>query len=690
MNRKLLLFTILFICQNLINSAYDDCSAFTCSKLAPEPGLKCDLIQNQCQSHYEDCSTIDNENTCNSNLLKDLKLKCSWDASKTPKCQTIPRICSEYSSLMAYGVTCNSLAASATNKKCILVGGSCVEEEGCTGDNTSCSTHKPLLTTGDWDHLNKCEIDSEESCSPAEKTCSDYILNDDDEYCESFKASDPNKKKCFLIDGASKQCVDQYITCEAYNAETTKSQTGCEAVSPYINDKHSKCHYDEENMCSTIKKACEDITDPITCVEHTLDNNKKRCVYKGLVTGCIEQFKTCALYNEHETSKNKDGCEAIEEDLTHKCVYTTTTEGGVSTSTCENKSKYQPCTTYTGKDRKECESIIPSENMRCIFKDDSQCVSAPLECEQYTGNDEYECVNNYKPLDENYKCVFRGSCIKVLKFEYEYCYLGNSDNCATIQPKNKGENYSIKCSYDSDSQKCIRIEKSCSDGNGNDAALCASIILKDSKKKCILIGTTCTEEYKTCNDYNSDTSITTINSGICTGITSIDGKKCQYEEPDEVGGRGTCSGIAKPCGEFDSTKFQIACVSIPLNDITKKCVYESGDCKLETKSCSELVFNGNESGIEEKCKSAKVSDENNVCILSSDKKYCIEVDKSKTPKDTTSPTTKPNSGSDNSGTNANSGTNTNSGTNNGQGNDNNSGKEIYLDKLLIIILCLLF
>ena len=35
-------------------------------------------------------------------------------------------------------------------------------------------------------------------------------------------------------------------------------------------------------------------------------------------------------------------------------------------------------------------------------------MSVPKECDSYKGNSEYECINNYKPLDENYKYVFRG------------------------------------------------------------------------------------------------------------------------------------------------------------------------------------------------------------------------------------------------------------------------------------------
>ena len=45
-------------------------------------------------------------------------------------------------------------------------------------------------------------------------------------------------------------------------------------------------------------------------------------------------------------------------------------------------------------------------------------MSEPKECGSYKGNIEYECINNYKPLDENYKWVFRGHAINVKRCLY--------------------------------------------------------------------------------------------------------------------------------------------------------------------------------------------------------------------------------------------------------------------------------
>ena len=723
MNKRLLLFTILFVCESLIKSAYDDCSAFTCSKLSVGTGEKCLLTNSQCEVHYDSCQSITDGTKCESNILSSEPYsKCTWGTS----CTKTNRLCEDYSTVSSLGVICKNLKTADDNTKiCVLNGATsvCTQElksvYGCsTSSEGTCTDKIPIDENNKIEPLKKCVIKGS-TCSPELKKCGDHTNLDN---CISLLTSDNTntKKRCFL---SGTTCAEKNIKCEGYNDdvenEEERDEDDCAAITPYIiqsdntikEDVYSKCVLDTDKKCKAVKKKCSEISDPTICVNHVLDDNKKRCVYKS--NSCIEQFKTCAFYDAQTSGKNQPDCEAIEEDSSHKCVFTS--------GTCENKLKkcadynsnsvscnlislnnthkcehtgtecieqYKECELYTGNNRKKCESITPPEqNMRCILKEDSQCVSVPRECEEHTDDNEYECINNYKPLDENYICAFNNAndpgekCEKRLKFVYEYCYLGDSTNCASIKPKSKGENYSIKCSLVDN--KCSRVEKPCSDGNGGDAESCASIIPKNSIKKCILIGSTCTEEYKTCNDYNSDTDPTTIDSTKCTGITSIDGKKCTYAAPTESAPRGTCSGVNNlPCSEFDSTTFSNACVSIPLNDITKKCVYKRGDCIKENKKCSELIFNGNESGIEEKCKSAPTEDEDNVCIISSDKKSCIEVDKSKAPKDTTPPTTKPNQNNQSTNTNPNNGQ--------GQETDSNFGKEIYLNKLLIIILCLLF
>ena len=520
MNKKLLLFTILFVCESLIKSAYDDCSAFTCSKLAVGTGERCLLTGSQCIVHYDSCTGLNQEKcTANNILFSEPSSKCSW---ANDACSKTDRPCEEYSIVSNLGVLCKNLKASSDDKICVLNGATsaCTEQlksaYGCSiTTGGTCTDKIPIDVNNMIEPLKKCVGTT--TCSSELKQCGDHTNLDN---CVNLLTSDNTKKRCFL---SGNTCEAKNIKCEAYNDdvedEDARVGTDCAAITPYIIesdntikvDVDSKCVLATDKKCKTVKKECTEISDQTICVNHVLDDNKKRCVYKS--NSCIEQFKTCAFYDAQTSGKNQPDCEAIEEDSSHKCVFTS--------GTCENKLKkcadynsnsvscnlislnnthkceytgtecieqYKECQLYTGNDRKICESITPPEqNMRCILKEDSQCVSVPKECEEHTDDNEYECINNYKPLDENYICSFNNAnnngqkCEKRLKFEYEYCYLGDSTNCASIKPKIKEEKYSIKCSLVND--KCSRVEKPCSDGNGNNAELCASIIPKNSKKK---------------------------------------------------------------------------------------------------------------------------------------------------------------------------------------------------------------
>ena len=120
-----------------------------------------------------------------------------------------------------------------------------------------------------------------------------------------------------------------------------------------------------------------------------------------------------------------------------------------------------------------------------------------------------------------------------------------------------------------------------------------------------------------------------------------------------------------------------ACSSIRLSDISKKCVYNNGESK-GSKNCLKLKFNGKENDIENICQAAGTHNTEKKGIISSDKTYCIEVDKSFIIEDNSN---------DNSWNNysneGNSNNNNNNNNNNQQGKTNNkdSGKNIYINSL---------
>ena len=738
MKKNLLLVTIIFICEVLIYSANDECSVLSCSSLNADTGKKCFLTSTGCIASPE-CSSFTTEETCTSNAytIQPLTSKCAW---KSGQCSKVDIPCSEYSQVKVSGVICKDLKATSP-MKCYLKNANeeteaCIEE-GCSGANQEeCEAHFPINDNGEVDNLKKCVFENNQ-CLTKFKECQDHESNDD---CISLKASDPSTKKCILTTTNPIECKEEIIKCEGYTytSGTTNQETECEAITSKIeiSDPHLKCTW-KNNQCITVKKECNDIeivNDGETsinqdkaniCISHVLDDQSKRCYIKENI--CKEQYKTCKSYSDNVSNKNENDCKDIVEDSSSKCVLEgnncvkkqrSCNDNDLTSatcnfrlndthvckyeSTCKEAENYITCSKYTGNDTEKCESIVPPEsNMKCILKEDSRCTLITKECEEYIGNKEDECINNYKPLDDNYECSFKlpenGSnkqCLKWPKAKEGYCsdYRGSDKTiCESIIPINKGETYSIKCYFENG--KCIRKEVPCSEGN--DAIQCASIIPKNHKKICKYLTssgtTTCTEQHKTCEDFNGDKSVESNYKNICENIISIDGKICSHQNGNEENPMGTCSGQLRVCDEFDRSTFPNICESIPLNDMTKKCVYtNNGDCKMETKSCLELVFNGNESGIEEKCRSIQNVGENNVCVLRSDRRGCIIIDKSKdskTPSSSSGSNKNPSKsqGSSNSGT-----TGTNKKSESEQGNDNNSGKDTYINKLLIIILCLLF
>lgn len=718
MNKKFLLLSILFFCQNLLIYA-DDCSVFSCSQLSAGNNQICSFTSNSrtCESYYTNtgCGNIDNEADCIKAKVFPLNKKCRWDNTANGNegaCIIDDILCSEYSSTPpSNGLTCESLKATGDNYCITLTDGKCAEESGCPTTTEGCTSHKPLDSEHKWDHTRKCKVVGT-SCKSEPKLCEDFNeLEDDEDICEKL-SSDNTKKKCFLKNSPL-TCIEQFIKCEDYTGNT---ESECTDISPYISDPDNyKCIFD--TTCKTKIKGCSDFdNDSTNCMKYTPENTSKRCVYTTIngQPKCIEVFKTCSGYSNSQEAKNETFCNAIVEDLYHKCIFKS------SSSSCESKQnkcsdystdevtcnqiqvndtykcefndnqcievrQYKDCNLYTGKDRSECEAITPPEsNKKCILKNDKQCVSVTKECEEYTGQGiiEFECINNYKPLDEHKICIFKGNvCISAFK----YCsdYLGeDEEKCLEIEPINNDENYSIKCKMNNDN-KCVRVDIPCQDGNGNDPKVCSSIIPKDSKKKCILRDTTCKEEYKTCQDYNDDTNVEIIDKNTCESITSNNGKKCTHTPPTNQGGRGTCTDSTNKYECVADFNIINACASIKLSDISKQCVYNdlNGECTIKSKNCLELTFNGNENGIEDICKTAEAS-ENKKCILSPEKTHCLEVDSSLVIDEN----------GNNNGGNGDNGSNggDNNDNNNQQENNSNFGKEIYLNKLFIFILHLLF
>ena len=268
MNRRLLLFfTILLISESLIKSAYNDCNAFSCSKLNVESGQKCELYNSKCTLLYNSCTGIGSDK-CNENILlyNEPSFKCDYQEGE---CQKTERPCSEYPIVSSLGVTCKSLQVSNPETKiCVLTGNNCEEKDksayGCSAsDATDCGNQTPIDENNKVEPLKKCI--KKNVCTSELKQCTDFKTGD---ICEKLSTSDLNTKRCF---SSSDECLEKLIKCEAYSVDDSKTddlnKEACEAIIPYNiiesdnsieEDKHSKCTYDKtQKVCKKVKKECE-------------------------------------------------------------------------------------------------------------------------------------------------------------------------------------------------------------------------------------------------------------------------------------------------------------------------------------------------------------------------------------------------------------------------------------------------
>lgn len=138
---------------------------------------------------------------------------------------------------------------------------------------------------------------------------------------------------------------------------------------------------------------------------------------------------------------------------------------------------------------------------------------------------------------------------------------------------------------------------------------------------------------------------------------------------------------AKKCSEFNIGILAKQCSdlssSLPID--TKKCSFSDNSCKtVDITSCSELTFTRYVT--EENCKTATTSSSNLKCIYKDGCKVVniYENTDSTDENNNTSDNTKNENKSDNKGS-----------ENENNGNKGNSSQEKYLNKLLLILLCVL-
>ena len=572
--QRTFLLSLLFLTHFIIS---DDCSTTFINRLKSEctnffsnDTHTCEYSGGKCGFKYISCSSYEgqDESTCSSIKPSYPYKKCEIQGTK---CTEVNKKCEDYEE----GLTCSYLSHE-NNQRCVFNEGKCTTYyNSCTdAPIDKCTNNIPSNSA------KKCEWDSANSvCNEVDKKCNDYPdSNPSGEYCGNYQTSDSTKKVCFQKQTGG--CEERYKTCELYDTnENRKNKENCESIIPYVVYKNGAEDYDYDlkcvfsgGTCSTKDKECKDYNNmESSCKYFTLKDTDKVCAYKG--TQCIEQYKTCELYNSKASSKNRNDCLAIQPyidgrfDNSKICDYT----GDV----CSTRDK-------------SCQDITEGE---------TACLS-------------------FNPKDTNKRCIYSGSQCKE---QYKTCYLYNQN----ASPKDETECKNIKlynnygeldtdnvCDYIN--SECKQRPKKCSEYKTEEE--CEYKTYDDFV--CIFKGNTCTEQYKTCELYNSKAS--NKNKNDCLAIQSYinykfdDSKICDYTGD-------VCSTRDKKCE--DITEGETACLSFIPNDSNKRCIYSGSQCKEQYRSC--YLYNKYASPKDEtECKNIKLYEYGNL----NTKEYCDFVD----------------------------------------------------------------
>lgn len=528
---------------------------------------------------------------------------------------------------------CESLKINSThsciysNRKCEFKYSSCASYTG--KDSNECK----LIPASD--EYKRCEI-KDNVCTEVDRTCEEYDINED-LICENFNVG--TSKRCQMVDS---KCETHYNKCEDYTKDEGVDEKKCNANIPSISSH--KCVWDKtNNKCKEVDKECNDYLSQFpsnSCYSlKTSDDLNKICIESE--NGCIEQYKTCELYNEKETSKSPSKCKDIR-------IYSDDMESfddnricyfSESDSTC--KSRYKLCSDFLEKN--ECENFTPEdENKMCIYTGteckeqykscqlyneyanpkldeeckniilysyqsldqmhvcdmiDGSCQKRDKKCEEY--KDEYSCLN-YSPYYTNTKCVFKnGECLE----QYRTCELYNQNTPDSDKKEEDCINMIIdstsKCKYDKDTLTCSTIKKECKELSSYYEQLCNQHYPDDKDKKCIWINNECVEQFTTCEKYDEQTDKV---ADVCNkiipyesdGSHTIDSySKCFFNSESK------CVRVKKDCSEFDN---YYHCGNHELDDSeNKRCIFEDNKCKEIFRTCSN--YNSVKNKKKEECES---------------------------------------------------------------------------------------
>ena len=358
------------------------------------------------------------------------------------------------------GYYCRNLYINSTHN-CAYSNGKCdYNYISCTSyQGTDESICKNIILSNNY---KKCILDetNENKCTEVSKDCDDY---ESGLTCSSLNAG--TGKRCVSNNDNDHKCEAHYDLCADFRDGVDKIK--CEANIP--SDSSKKCEWDStNNICKDVDKKCTDYT---SLTPHggcsslkTSDDTKKICISSSSGIGCTEQYMTCELYNENESSKSKTACETIQIysggsfDDSKKCSF--------SGSTCSTKDK--SCEDISSIDG--CYAFVPKDKDKICIYSDGECKEQYKTCELY----------NTKATSKN-----QADCLSLKIYSDTQKSFDNSKICT----------YS--------GTTCSSRDKTCEDLEEKE---CEVFKPKDSNKICILSGSNCKSQYKTCELYNEKAS----------------------------------------------------------------------------------------------------------------------------------------------------------------------------------------
>ena len=505
---------------------------------------------------------------------------------------------------------CENLVNNDTHY-CSYSNGECTTQQKlCTSytgtDEQQCNSIKPK------DSTKKCTI-KDRHCTEVPKECKDFVSGIT--LCSNLDAGD-DKQRCVLSGG---KCLPHYKSCEDFTTGVTEAL--CNANIPSTST--DKCIWDSsgDGSCKQASKKCKDyeFAEHNNCNSLEASDENKICLPSPIGFGCVEQYKTCELYeaNEDENKKSKKNCEAIIYigDGTKACYFSENNECLTRDKKCYDispyqcltfdtrneqtncilvndyqcKEQYRTCEIYdslSDKNEKECNSIVyyGEPSSKCVFEN-NHCTKKKKECKEIT--DSTVC-NSHVLDDTNKMCVFEnGQCKEEYKScsDYNNVAKKNEKNCKAIKIYSADKtnvDYTKKCIYKNNVCQEESLTQ-CSDYDSDlDKKYCTKIDL-GSYKKCVIKDNKCTQIYITCPENREE-----ITKEECESIIPLDeSKKCNFE------GTNNCAQKEKECSEYTGTDSYVCqkCIS---TESDKKCFIENRKCVAKYTECEKYAGNDSE------------------------------------------------------------------------------------------------